>query len=227
VILWLAFLESGLHPTIAGVLLAMTIPARVEVEAAAYAAQCTASLRGLGPDSNHDHQRRQQAAAQTLEVIAERIQSPLQRMERTLNPWVAYLILPIFAFANAGVDARGYLTAALTHPVALGIIAGLVLGKPLGITLLSWLAVRIKLAELPAGVTWKQLFAASWLAGIGFTMSLFIASSAFDSAVLLGVSKVAILAASLLASIMGFVMLRLTSPVKKGHSMLEETAATA
>jgi NhaA family Na+:H+ antiporter len=223
--LWLAFLESGLHPTIAGVLLAMTIPARVEGQSTAYAAQCTAALRGLGSDGEHDEDRRQQAAAQTLEVIAERIQSPLQRLERTLNPWVAYLILPVFAFANAGVSVRGNLVAALTHPVALGIIGGLVLGKPLGITLLSWLAVRLKVAELPVGVTWKQLFAASWLAGIGFTMSLFIANSAFDSAVLLGVSKVAILAASLLASVVGFGLLRVTSSAKEGHSMLEESAA--
>ena len=115
---------------------------------------------------------------------------------------------------------------ALTHPVAVGIIAGLVLGKPLGITLLSWLAVRIRLAELPLGVTWKQLFAASWLAGIGFTMSLFIASSAFDSAVLLAVSKVAILMASLLASAVGFGLLSVTSPAQEGHSMLEESTAT-
>jgi NhaA family Na+:H+ antiporter len=225
--LWLAFLESGLHPTIAGVLLAITIPAHVKGQATAYAAQCTAALRGLGPDGDHDHDRRQQAAAQTLEVIAEQIQSPLQRLERVLNPWVAYLILPIFAFANAGVSVQGNLLEALTHPVALGIITGLVLGKPMGITLLSWLAVRLKIAELPVGVTWKQLFTASWLAGIGFTMSLFIASSAFDSAMLLGVSKVAILVASLLASVMGFALLSVASPAKEGHSMLEESAAKA
>ena len=160
-------------------------------------------------------------------MIAERIQSPLHRLERTLNPWVAYLILPIFAFANAGVRVQGNLVEALTQPVAVGIIAGLLLGKPLGITLFSWLAVRIRLAELPKGVTWKQLFAASWLAGIGFTMSLFIASSAFDSAVLLGVSKVAILAASLLASAVGFGLLSVTSPSQAGHSTMEEVAATA
>jgi NhaA family Na+:H+ antiporter len=225
--LWLAFLQSGLHPTIAGVLLAMTIPARIEVQAAAYVAQCTSALSGLDATGDHEEGRRQQAAAQTLEVIAERIQSPLQRLERTLNPWVAYLILPIFAFANAGVSVRGNLVDALTHPVAVGIIAGLVLGKALGITLFSWLAVRIRLAELPAGVTWKQLFAASWLAGIGFTMSLFIASSAFDSPVLLGVSKVAILTASLLASAIGFGLLSVTSPAQEGHSVLEEAATAA
>jgi NhaA family Na+:H+ antiporter len=225
--LWLAFLESGLHPTIAGVLLAMTIPARTEVEAEAYMAQCTAALGGLDASDEYQVERRQQAAAQTLEVIAERIQSPLQRLERSLNPWVAYLILPIFAFANAGVNVRGNLVAALTHPVALGIIAGLVLGKPLGITLFSWLAVKTRLAELPVGVTWKQLFAASWLAGIGFTMSLFIASSAFASPELLAVAKVAILAASLLASALGFALLSWASMEKEGVSRLEESSATA
>ena len=225
--LWLAFLESGLHPTIAGVLLAITIPARIQIRAEAYVAQCTAALGGLDAGDGHEEGRQQQAAAQTLEVIAERIQSPLHRLERTLNPWVAYLILPIFAFANAGVSIRGNLVEALTHPVAVGIIAGLVLGKPLGIMLFSWLAVRIRLAELPVGVTWKQLFAASWLAGIGFTMSLFIASSAFDSAVLLAVSKVAILTASLLASVVGFGLLSVTSPSQEGHSVLEESTATA
>jgi NhaA family Na+:H+ antiporter len=226
--LWLAFLESGLHPTIAGVLLAITIPARSQVEAEAYTAQCTAALSGLGPgDDERETSRSQQAAAQTLEVIAERIQSPLLRLERTLNPWVAYLIVPVFAFANAGVDARGNLLVALTHPIALGIMGGLVLGKPLGITLLAWLVVKLRLADLPFGVTWAQLSSASWLAGIGFTMSLFIASSAFDSPELLAVSKVAILVASLLASAIGFALLSLTSPTQEGVSSLEEAPSPA
>jgi NhaA family Na+:H+ antiporter len=226
--LWLAFLESGLHPTIAGVLLAITIPARSQVEAEAYTAQCTAALRGLGPGEDEgETSRSQQAAAQTLEVIAERIQSPLLRLERTLNPWVAYLIVPVFAFANAGVDARGNLLVALTHPIALGIMGGLILGKPLGITLLAWLVVKLRLADLPFGVTWAQLFSASWLAGIGFTMSLFIAGSAFDSPELLAVSKVAILVASLLASAIGFALLSLTSPIQEGVSSLEEAPSPA
>jgi NhaA family Na+:H+ antiporter len=227
--LWLAFLKSGIHPTIAGVLLAMTIPARTESRASAYQAQCTAALRGMGSDDSKEElhsSRRQQAAAQTLEVIAERIQSPLQRLERTLNPWVAYLVVPIFAFANAGVDVRGNLMAALTSPLGLGIIAGLVLGKPLGITLFAWLAVRLRLAQLPFGVTWPLLFGASWLAGIGFTMALFIASSAFRGAPeLLAGAKMAILAASLLASVIGFVLVMVTSSAREGVSSLEEAPA--
>jgi NhaA family Na+:H+ antiporter len=228
--LWLAFLESGLHPTIAGVLLAMTIPARTQVRSSAYVAQCTAALGGLGEDEGDEEaalSRRQQAAAQTLEVIAERIQPPLQRLERTLNPWVVYLIVPVFAFANAGVDVRGNFLTALTSPIGLGIIFGLVIGKPLGITLFAWLAVRLRLAELPYGVSWSLLFSASWLAGIGFTMALFIASSAFSSPELLATAKMAILAASVLASVIGFTLLTLTSSAREGVSKLEAAPESA
>ena len=225
--LWLAFLQSGIHPTIAGVLLALTIPARSQVRAEAYMAQCTAALRGLGKGDSHGIGRRQQAAAQTLEVIAERIQTPLQRLERSLNPWVAYLVVPVFALANAGVDLSGNLLEALTMPVSLGIILGLVLGKSLGITLFSWLAVKTGLADLPYGVSWSQLFAASWLAGIGFTMSLFIASSAFEQPALLALAKVDILVASVLAAVIGLVLITITSPKQEGASMLVEAEASA
>lgn len=224
--LWLGFLESGIHPTIAGVLLALTIPARTEVEAKAYVAQCNAALGGLGDSNGHGDQS-QQAAAQTLEVIAERIQSPLQRMERTLNPWVAYLILPIFALANAGVSLGGNILEALTSPIGLGIIAGLLLGKPLGITFFAWLAVRVRLADLPFGVTWAQLFSASWLAGIGFTMALFIAGSAFSDPALLDTAKISVLFASMLAGLIGFVLLALTTSTHEDTSELEPATATA
>ncbi len=224
--LWLAFLQSGVHPTIAGVLLAMTIPARSQVRAEAFMAQCTAALGGLGSGDAHEAGRRQQAAAQTLEVIAERIQTPLQRLERGLNPWVAYLIVPVFALANAGVDLSGNLLQALTQPVSLGILLGLLLGKSLGITLFSWLAVRIGVADLPYGVSWKQLFGASWLAGIGFTMALFIASSAFTSPELLSLAKMSILVASMLAAVIGLALITATSPKQEGTSMLAEEASS-
>jgi NhaA family Na+:H+ antiporter len=222
--LWLAFLESGLHPTIAGVLLAMTIPARTDVSASAFMAQCRAALGGLGDgesaEAEIDARRQRQGAAQTLEVIAERIQSPLQRLERTLNPWVAYLILPVFALVNAGVVLSGDLAETLTAPVSLGIILGLLLGKALGITSFTWIAVRAGVAELPFGVSWAQLFSASWLAGIGFTMSLFIASSAFDSPYLLNIAKIDILIASVLAAVIGTVLIWLTSTSQEDVSSL-------
>ncbi len=224
--LWLAFLQSGIHPTIAGVLLALTIPARTPMRASAFLAQCTAALGGLEPGAHVEESRQQQAAAQTLESIAERIQTPLQRLERSLNPWVAYLVVPIFALANAGVGLGGNLADALSSPISLGIIAGLVAGKPLGITLFSWLAVKLGIADLPQGVTWRQLFAASWLAGIGFTMSLFIASSAFAGA-LLDTAKMSILLASLLAGGIGFGLLLLTSSTHEEASQLGEAMATA
>ena len=224
--LWLAFLQSGMHPTIAGVLLAMTIPARTQFRTSAFMAQCTSALSGLQPSAHAEAGRQQQAAAQTLEVIAQRIQTPLQRLEHGLNPWVAYLIVPIFAFANAGVIIRGNLIDALTNSISVGIIFGLVLGKPLGITLFAWIAVKLGFADLPFGVSWRSLFAASWLAGIGFTMSLFIAASAFD-ATELSIAKISILVASLLAALTGSGLLLLSNPKKEGASELEADAAPA
>lgn len=219
--LWLAFLQSGVHPTVAGVLLALTIPARGQVQAEAFMAQCTAALGGLGPSELGDQGRRQQAAAQTLEVIAERIQTPLQRLERGLNPWVAYLIVPVFALANAGVELSGNLIEAVTQPVSLGILFGLLIGKSLGITLFARFAVLVGLADLPYGLTWAQLFAVSWLGGIGFTMSLFIANSAFDQPYLLALAKIDILLASILAAAIGFLLIYLTSPRQEGVSSLD------
>jgi NhaA family Na+:H+ antiporter len=225
--LWLAFLQSGIHPTIAGVLLALTIPARTKVRSEAYLAQCTAALGRFEPgELDGEESGRLQAAAQALEGISERLQAPLRRLERSLNPWVAYLVVPIFAFANAGVHIRGDIAAVLTSPLALGIIGGLVLGKPLGITLFSWIAVKLGIADLPAEVTWPQLFGASWLAGIGFTMSLFIANAAFSDPILLDIAKFSILVASLLASVVGFGLLLLTSSTHKQVSRLEEAAAS-
>jgi NhaA family Na+:H+ antiporter len=226
--LWLAFLQSGIHPTIAGVLLAMTIPARTKVRSEAFLAQCTAALGRFEPgELEGEESGRQQAAAQTLESIAERLQAPLRRLERSLNPWVAYLVVPIFAFANAGVHIRGDIVEVLTSPLAVGIIGGLVLGKPLGIMLFSWIAVKLGIADLPAEVSWSQLFSASWLAGIGFTMSLFIAGAAFSEPVLLDIAKFSILVASLLASVIGFGLLLLTSSTRRQVSRLEEAAASA
>jgi NhaA family Na+:H+ antiporter len=148
-------------------------------------------------------------------------------MERNLNPWVAYLIVPIFALANAGVQLRGNLIQALTLPLSLGILLGLLLGKSLGITLFSWLAVKLGIADLPYGVGWRQLFATSWLGGIGFTMSLFIASSAFRQPALLDLAKLDILVASLLAATIGFVLIVVTSPKQEGASVLAEAEAPA
>ena len=217
--LWLAFLKSGVHPTVAGVLLAMTIPARTQADTTAFLAQCTAILSDFerpGATQLGSQGGRRQAAVQTLETIAERLESPLQRLERTLHPWTTYVVVPIFALANAGVSLGGDLPGALTRPVSLGIIAGLVVGKPLGISLASWLAVRLGLADLPQGVGWPALFSASFLAGIGFTMSLFIAGAGFEDPLLLDAAKIGIIAASLIAATTGALLLNLTTTGYRG-----------
>jgi NhaA family Na+:H+ antiporter len=209
--LWLAFLQSGMHPTIAGVLLALTIPTRSPANTGALLAQCVAVLDEFDDKEAHlGRTARQEAAAQTLETVTERLQSPAQRLEHDLHPWATFLILPIFALANAGVQVIGETSVDLFNPASLGIIVGLVLGKPLGITTFSWLAVRLGLAELPRGVPWRQLFAASWLAGIGFTISLFIANDAFEDPLLTTTAKLGILAASVIAGTIGFFLLRAT-----------------
>jgi NhaA family Na+:H+ antiporter len=231
--LWLAFLSSGVHPTIAGVLLAFTIPARTSVRSQAFLAQCTAILGGVDPDSSFDEEEevtlsdRQQAAAHTLEAIAERMQTPAQRLEHSVTPFATYFVLPAFALANAGVVLGGNVLDAVTSPVGLSIVVGLVLGKPLGLTLFSWLAIRLGLATLPARTTWPQLFSATWLAGIGFTMSLFIANSAFlDSPEMLSTSKISILFASLLAAIIGFTLMTLTTSERISMTRLTARLAT-
>ncbi len=227
--LWLAFLEGGVHPTIAGVLLAMTIPARTPVSTQAFLAQCTAVLGEFEPGISGEaagHGGRERAAVQTLESIAERIQSPAERLERLLTPWTTYVILPIFALANAGVSLSGNIAEALTSPLSLGIALGLLLGKSAGISLFSWLAVKTGIGAMPVDVQWPQLFSASWLAGIGFTMSLFIAGAAFSGSAL-STAKLSILVASILAAAIGSSLLILTSQRRDRVTRADRVAATA
>jgi NhaA family Na+:H+ antiporter len=216
--LWLMFLESGVHPTIAGVLLALTIPSRSPPDLRALLAQAISTLQSLvlPNEWREKTDSSRQAVVSTVENIAERMLSPGQRMERDLTPWTTYLIIPIFALANAGVAIDADSLGNLLSPVSLGIILGLVVGKPLGITALSWLATRLGWAELPAGVHWPQFIAASSLAGIGFTVSLFISSAAFTDPEILDTAKLAILIASTVAAAIGALALYVTSPEQEG-----------
>jgi NhaA family Na+:H+ antiporter len=209
--LWLAFIQSGVHATIAGVLLALTIPARTRIDTHAFLASAQQALdvfhradpRPAGILTDHE----QQSALQQLETATEHIQSPMQRLEHGLHPWVAYGIMPLFALANAGVPLDSGLVEAVTSSPGLGIILGLVVGKQLGIAAATFAMVRSGLADLPDGVSWRYLYGASCLAGIGFTMSLFIADLAFLDPELLTQAKVGILAASLLAAGIGAAVL--------------------
>ena len=202
---WFAVLRSGVHATVAGVLLAFTIPARTYLDRDLFLNRCRRLLdrfEAALPNSYEAH-----AAVHTLEAQCELVESPLHRIEHVLQPWVSFLVMPLFAFSNAGVRILGNVSAAARHPVSLGVALGLLLGKPVGIWLFARLSVSTRLATQPAGVSWGNIFGASWVCGIGFTMSLFIATLAFGDGPLLAMSKIGILAASLGAGICGSVFL--------------------
>jgi NhaA family Na+:H+ antiporter len=216
VLMWYAMLLSGVHATLAGVLLAITIPAkpsdtpenferRIDQLQADFRQELQANPQDSALRNHH-----MATIAESVEHMAESVQSPLQRMEHSLSPWVAFLIIPIFALCNAAID----LTAVqwgevVNHSVTLGVLLGLVLGKFVGISVFSWLAVTLGLGRLPSGVAWKHILGAAWLAGIGFTMSLFIAQLAFDDPQYIEQAKLGILLASLVASMVGLTWLYL------------------
>ena len=212
VLVWLAFLHSGVHATIAGVLVALTIPARRQIDAPTFLARAYGILRQFEENGHAARGRQaveaQQSAVLELEEACEQVQAPLQKMEHALHGWVAFAIMPVFAFANAGVAVSATALGFDSFPILLGIVLGLTLGKPLGILGACWLAVRAGVAELPQGVTWQHMLGVGILAGMGFTMSLFIASLAFADSDTLATAKLAILLASLLAGAIGFLVLR-------------------
>lgn len=218
IILWLAFLKSGVHATIAGVLLAFTIPAVSRYDTNKFSEKVKQLIKSF--DAKGDHWKNvlnnseRQHDVLAIEESCEKILTPLQRFEHSLHPWVSFFIIPIFALANAGVTLADLdILDSLLSPVSLGIIVGLFIGKQVGIFALSFIAVKLKMASLPEGVNWKNLYGAGILAGIGFTMSLFIAGLAFNIPELLDLSKIGILAGSLLSGIVGFVVLK-TSALK-------------
>jgi len=219
-LLWLALLESGIHATVAGVLSAFAIPARpshtprqfdmrIEELKQAFLAATLSDDGTDHPLSNHC----MAAIAGEVEGAAQAVQSPLQRLEHLLSPWVTFGVIPLFAAANVGISFSTLnVGQMLLHPVTLGVIAGLVAGKFLGIGGMSWLAVKAGIAQLPPGVTWRHLLGAAWLGGIGFTMALFISQLAFvgDQA-LLEAAKLGILIASAIASCIGLCWLLLVT----------------
>jgi len=190
--IWLCVLKSGVHPTVAGVLLGLFTPAGMWVGDQVLA-DVTENAR-----ARLQTQERSEALGQLAWAAREAL-SPLERLERALHPWVAFAIMPLFALANAGVAVE---PTALAHPVAVAVALGLALGKPLGIVLFSATAVRLGFARLPTGVTWPILLGGSCLAGIGFTMSLFIASLALDGD-LLTAAKIGTLTGSLVSAVLG------------------------
>lgn len=206
--LWLAMFFSGVHTTLAGVLLALAIPTRSPPNTAGLLSQSMSAFHSLEmPPHGERNESRFQSTVRTLETVVERLLSPAQRMERDLQPWSSYLILPLFALANAGIELSvGAFD--LLHPLSAGIMLGLVLGKPMGIMFGAWLAVFTHLAAAPLDYSWRQLAGGACLCGVGFTMSIFIASAAFTEPTILTLAKLSVILASLIAGAIGWFMLR-------------------
>jgi NhaA family Na+:H+ antiporter len=210
VLVWLCFLKSGIHATIAGVLVAFTIPARNRIDLPTFLQKTQSYLSEL--ENSHKTNspmltdEAQQHAVLKLEKACEYVQAPLQKMEHSLNTFITFGIMPIFAFANAGVALGAVEFDAKSFPLMLGIAVGLIVGKPIGIVTTCWLANRFNIASLPEGVSWNHIFGVGVLAGIGFTMSLFVASLSFEGE-MLGSAKISILLASTIAGLIGYALL--------------------
>lgn len=214
IVIWYFFLKSGLHPTIAGIMIAFTIPITSRIRTRQFIENMEDNLLVFRDNDTHEEKLltyEQLSSVDDIERAAEHVQPPLQQLEHNLHGFVAYFILPVFALANAGV-ALGDAGEALSSPLSLNIALGLVVGKTLGVGLLSWLGVKFGLASLPEGTRWKHLLALGLLGGVGFTMALFIANLAFTDVNLLNAAKIGILAGSTIAGVAGYLILRMTLP---------------
>jgi NhaA family Na+:H+ antiporter len=211
---WLSFLYSGVHATIAGVLIALTIPARTKIDETTYISNLEKLLqkfRKVNPNNNPLLTKGQAHVVEKIDNLTDTAQTPLQKLEHFLHPITTYFILPVFALSNAGVRVEGNISDLLLHPIAIAIILGLVLGKFIGISLFSRLMVKLKLATLPEGVSWSQIYGVALLAGIGFTMSIFISELAFSDEAFKQIAKVGIMAASVIAAVLGMGWLALST----------------
>lgn len=211
VALWLAFLKSGVHATIAGVLLAFTIPARPAINRAKFYESTNSLLNEFNKVEHEGHILTDEERLNIvfeIEKRCEKVLTPLQRLENSLHPWVTFFIIPIFALANAGVELSGNIAGNIFNPISVGIFLGLFLGKQIGIFLFSYLAIKLNLAAPLENVNYTKLYGAGILCGIGFTMSLFIANLAFESVELLNVAKIGILSASLVSGLVGYLITR-------------------
>jgi NhaA family Na+:H+ antiporter len=207
--LWLALLKSGVHPTVAGVLLGLLTPARPLVG------------RGILVDVVGDLYARLRGIQRGTPPATPEATSPSERLEDALHPWVAFVIMPLFALANAGVKVEAH---TLLTPVALAVAAGLVLGKPLGIVLFSYVSVRMGLTRLPDGIGWKPMLGAGCLGGIGFTMSLFIAGLALEQT-LLDKAKIGVLAGSTISAALGCLLLTAFLPPRSVSGLDSDKAS--
>ena len=219
---WLAFLTSGVHATISAVLAAMVIPADARIPEAAFLARIrklTRQFENAAPNDVRTLEPEQVEILARVQADSSRAIPPLQRLEHGLHPLVAFVVMPIFALANAGISFVDLnLGAVFSNGVAIGVMAGLLVGKPVGIVFAVWITERLGFGRRSRGMTWQRIWGLGFLAGIGFTMSMFITMLAFTSPENAIQSKLGIFAASIVGGIAGYIILR-----KSSHSSRERT----
>jgi len=214
-VLWYLIFQSGIHATIAGVILALTIPGKQKISSEEFVDTCKLELESFG--SGEAKQKNvlltseQQDAVEKIGEAYEHVQNPLLRLEHALHPVSAFFIMPIFALANAGVAFSGEID--IFQPTAIGVVLGLIFGKPLGVIGATFLFSKLGWISKPAACQWNHIIGAGMLAGVGFTMSIFITGLAFTDFGLVDSAKIAIVSASLIAGIAGVVFLLRQPPV--------------
>jgi len=222
-IVWVLFLKSGIHPTIAGVLLALTVPMSQKIDVQSFSQELDNLVSRLKQSENRRDQLLSSEQIEELDHIHDwmnKVQSPLQNLEHRLHNYVAYFIIPLFAFANAGIELN--VVEQMNLNLVFSIALALVLGKSVGIMLLCTLALKLKITQMPLGINRQQLLGASLLAGVGFTMSIFIANLAFAHQIdLLNSAKAGIILGSIIAGIAGYLVLKRNTKVE--FSSLQNT----
>ena len=211
-LIWVAMLKSGVHATIAGVLFALLIPARPQYSRERFAEESESLIADYREALDNGDTERSEAILGQIEELSQGTESPMERLERLVHPWASYVILPVFALTNAGLNFSDVeLGGVITGDVTIGVIAGLLFGKVIGITLFPWVASRFGLVELPLYVSWTSVIGVGFLAGIGFTVAIFISGLAFTDPALILNAQFGIMCASVLAGIVGYSILRLTA----------------
>jgi NhaA family Na+:H+ antiporter len=219
-VFWFVVLKSGIHATIAGILLATTIPATTMIDFEEFQVISSGLVNKMNQviydgDPEGTDLKFYQSTLKTLEVACHDAEAPLQRLEHLLAPYAIFLIIPLFALANAGVTLEGDLLEILLDPITLGIFFGLVIGKPLGIFSSVWICDRLGIIEVPKSLTWHHILGVGCLAGIGFTMSMFVSSLTFTDEALVTATKVGILLASLASALLGTIILTKAARIQR------------
>lgn len=211
IVIWYCFLLSGVHATIAGVLVAFIIPARTKINEEEFVLKMREhvdTFENAIPQNGSLTTSEQHLTIEKIKELCLDAETPLQKIEYSLHPWVAFVIMPLFALANAGMHIDSNFLSSLSNPVSMGVSLGLVIGKFVGVLGFTWLMVKMKWAALPYRADWRHITGIALLAGVGFTMSLFISGLAFDNATMVNEAKYGILLASLVAGTAGIILLR-------------------